>query len=79
MECIEERDDEDNHDDDDKDDDYDDNHHKDDKDDDCYDNYHRSILCITRAADDGHETIIVASSALPRVPNATFQLYRRKR
>ena len=54
LHACEERDDDDNHDDDDESDDCDDNHHEDDKDDDSHDNYdyHRSILCITKAAND---------------------------
>ena len=122
MKCIEERDDADNHDDDDDGDDYDDNHHENDKDDnsrgtyhrsisvvmtyhrsilritkaadDCHDNYHRSTPCITNAAEAEIMMIIritmirmttvtistiTASSALPMVPNATFEMYRRNR
>ena len=61
--------------------------------DDCHDNYHRSILCLTNAAEAEimmiiritvirmttvMRNIITASSALPMVPNATFEMYRRK-
>ena len=61
---------------------------------DCHGNYHRSILCITNAAESEIMmfirtmmirmttvmiSIITASSALPMVPNATFELYSRKR
>ena len=60
--------------------------------DDCHDNYHRSIPCMTVAAEAEimmiiritmirmtavTRSIITASSALPMVPNATFEMYRR--
>ena len=57
------------HDDDDEGDDYDDNHHEDDEDDDSYDNYHRSIFALPKLRMTVMITIIVASSALPRVPS----------
>ena len=62
----------------------------DDKGDDCDDKDHRSVLCITNAASEEMMiwmmtvtimmltvmlTFIVASSALPMLPNATIKIY----
>ena len=62
-----------------KDDDYDVNHHED-------EGIMTVMITIIVASSALPElrmtvmiTIIVASSALPRVPNATFEMYRRKR
>ena len=59
----------------------------------CHDVYHRSILCITNAAEAEimmiirimmirmmtvMTSIITASSAVPMVPNAAVEMYRRK-
>ena len=61
--------------------------------DDCHDNYHCSIVCNANAAESEIMmitrtmmirlttvviSIITATSALPMVPNATFEMYRRK-
>ena len=61
---------------------------------DCHDNCHRSVLCITNSAESEIMmiirtmmirmttvmiSIITASSALLMVPNATVEMYRRKR
>ena len=69
----------------------DDNKDCDDKDDDCDDNYLHSTLCVTNAASEEMImirmmsvmirmrtvliTVIVASSALPMLPNATTEMY----
>ena len=62
--------------------------------DDCCDNCHRSIICMTNAAESEIMmiirtmmirmmtvmiSIITASSALPTVPNATFDMSRGKK